>query len=100
MKRVIQLSTEQKKLYDQMKQLALAEMNGKLTTTATALTQLMRLQQITCGHFKADDDSIQEIKNNRIDELMELIEEVEGKAVIWAHWRHDIVTIVREIEKE
>ena len=100
MKRVIQLSTEQKKLYDQMKQLALAEMNGKLTTTATALTQLMRLQQITCGHFKADDDSIQEIKNNRIDELMELIEEVEGKAVIWAHWRHDIATIVREIEKE
>ena len=100
MKRVIQLSPEQKKLYDQMKQLALAEMNGKLTTTATALTQLMRLQQITCGHFKADDDSVQEIKNNRIDELMDLLEEVEGKAVIWAHWRHDIATIVREIEKE
>ena len=100
MKRVIQLSPEQKKLYDQMKQLALAEMNGKLTTTATALTQLMRLQQITCGHFKADDDSVQEIKNNRIDELMDLLEEVEGKAVIWAHWRHDIATIVREIQKE
>ena len=74
MKRVIQLSPEQKKLYDQMKQLALAEMNGKLTTTATALTQLMRLQQITCGHFKADDDSVQEIKNNRIDELMDTLE--------------------------
>jgi len=100
MKRVIQLSPEQKKLYDQMKQLALAEMNGKLTTTATALTQLMRLQQITCGHFKADDDSVQEIKNNRIDELMDLLEEVEGKAIIWAHWRHDIATIVREIEEE
>ena len=100
MKRVIQLSPEQKKLYDQMKQLALAEMNGKLTTTATALTQLMRLQQITCGHFKADDDSVQEIKNNRIDELMDTLEEIEGKAVIWAHWRHDIATIVREIKKE
>jgi SNF2 family DNA or RNA helicase len=100
MKRVIQLSPEQNKLYQQMKQLALAEMNGKMTTTATVLTQLMRLQQITCGHFKADDGSIQEIKNNRIDQLMELIDEVEGKAVIWAHWRHDIDTIVREIEKE
>ena len=31
---------------------------------------------------------------------MELIEEVEGKVVIWAHWRHDIATIVREIEKK
>ena len=83
-----------------MKRLALAEMNGKMVTTATALTQLMRLHQITCGHFKADDDSIQEIKNNRIDELMELIDEVEGKAVIWAHYRYDIATIVREIEKQ
>ena len=98
MKRVIQLTPEQNKLYQQMKQLALAELNGKMTTTATVLTQLMRLQQITCGHFKADDGSVQNIKNNRIDQLMELIDEVEGKAIIWAHWRHDIDTIVESIE--
>ena len=83
-----------------MKQLALAELNGKRITTVNVITQLMRLQQITCGHFKADDGSLQEIKNNRITELMDLIEEIEGKAIIWAHWRHDIATIVREIEKE
>ncbi len=100
MKRTIQLTTEQNKVYQQMKQMALAEMNGKMITTATALTQLMRLHQITCGHFKADDDSIQEIKNNRITELMDVLEEVEGKAIIWAHYRHDIDTIVREIEKK
>ena len=100
MKRVIQLTPEQNKLYQQMKQLALAELNGKMTTTATVLTHLMRLQQITCGHFKADDCSVQNIKNNRIDQLMELIDEVEGKAIIWAHWRHDIDTIVESIEDE
>jgi len=100
MKRVIQLTPEQKKVYQQMKQMALAELNGKMITTVNVVTQLMRLQQITCGHFKADDGSMQEIKNNRITELMDLLEEVEGKAIIWAHWRHDIATIVREIEKE
>ena len=100
MKRIIQLSPEQKRIYSQMKSMALAELNGKMTTTFNAITQIMRLQQITCGHFKADDGSVQEIKNNRITELMDLLEEVEGKAVIWAHWRHDIATIVREIEKE
>ena len=31
---------------------------------------------------------------------MDVLEELEGKAIIWAHWRHDIATIVREIEKE
>ena len=100
MKRVIQLTPEQKRVYQQMKQMALAELKGKMITTVNVITQLMRLQQITCGHFKADDGTTQEIKNNRITELMDLLEEVEGKAIVWAHWRHDIATIVREIEKE
>jgi SNF2 family DNA or RNA helicase len=99
MKRVIQLTPEQKRVYSQMKQMALAELKGKMITTVNVITQLMRLQQITCGHFKADDGSFQEIKNNRITELMDLLEELEGKAIIWAHWRHDIDIIVREITK-
>ena len=100
MKRVIQLSPEQKKVYQQMKATALAVLNGKMVTTMNVITQLMRLQQITCGHFKADDGSTQNIKNNRIIELMDVLEEVEGKAIIWAHWRHDIDTIVESINKQ
>ena len=99
-KRVIQLTDDQEKLYSQMKKSALAVMNSKLSTTATAMTQLMRLQQITCGHFKADDGSIQEIKNNRIVELMDTLEEIQGKVVIWAHWRNDIATIVKHVKEE
>ena len=100
MKRIITLTPEQQKVYKQMKQMALAEMNGKVITTATALTQLMRLHQITCGHFKADDDSIQPIKNNRLSQLLEVLEELEGKAVIWAHYQFDVQTIVKAIKKE
>jgi len=100
MKRIITLTPEQQKIYRQMKQLALAEMNGKVITTASALTQLMRLHQITCGHFKADDDSIQPIKNNRLSQLLEVLDELEGKAVIWAHYQFDVQTIVKAIKKE
>ena len=100
MKRIIQLTPEQQKVYDQMKKMALAELNGKLTTTATVITQLMRLQQITAGHFKSDDGSVQKIKNNRLNELLDVLSEMEGKAVIWAHWRHDIEIIVEALKKE
>ena len=100
MKRVITLSAEQDKLYKQMKQMALAQLNGKMVTSASALTQLMRLHQITCGHFKADDGSIQTIKNNRLSEIMELLEEVEGKAVIWAHYQYDVHELVKHISKK
>jgi SNF2 family DNA or RNA helicase len=100
MKRVISLSAEQDKVYKQMKQMALAQLNGKVITTASALTQLMRLHQITCGHFKADDGSTQLVKNNRLNELLELLDEVEGKAVIWAHYQYDVQTIIDSIKKE
>ena len=100
MKRIIQLTPEQKKVYQQMKKTALAELNGKVVSTMNVVTQLMRMQQITCGHFKSDDGTIQKIKNNRIDELLNVVEEIEGKAIIWAHWRHDIDTIVKELNNK
>jgi SNF2 family DNA or RNA helicase len=59
----------------------------------------MRLQQITCGHFTADDGSTQSIKNNRITELMDVLEEIEGKAIIWAHYQYDITNIIKEVTK-
>ena len=98
MKREIQLTDEQKKLYRQMRQEALATLNGKTVTTMTALTQLMRLHQITCGHFSADDGSIQEIKNNRLSELLDVLDETEGKAIIWAHYQHDVRNIFKLLE--
>jgi len=99
-KRLVTLTPDQKKLYIQMKQLALAQMDGKMMTTATVMTQLMRLQQITCGHFTADDGTTKDIDSNRLPELMNVLEETEGKVVIWAHWQRDVNRIIREIAKK
>ena len=93
-KREISLSPEQKKLYEQMKKQAFATLNGKQVTSVTVLTQLMRLQQITCGHFTADDGSIQPIRNNRLAELLDVLEEIEGKVIIWGHYQEDVKNIV------
>jgi len=100
LKRQIDLTPEQKKLYQQMRKEALATLNGKTVTTTTALTQLMRLHQITCGHFSADDGTIQEVKNNRLSELLDVLEEVDGKAIIWAHYQHDVRNIFKIIEEK
>ena len=99
MKRQITLTSEQKKVYEEMRKEAYAHLNGKSITTMTVLTQLMRLHQITCGYVPTDDGTIQEIKNNRLNELLNVLDEVEGKVIIWAHYQHDIKKIVEEIEK-
>ena len=100
MKRIVQLTEEQRKVYTQMKKIALAELNGKVVTTSNVITQLMRLHQITCGHFKSDDGTTQLLKNNRLDELLDVLDEIEGKAVIWAHYRYDIEVIVNALTKK
>ena len=100
MKREIELTDEQKKAYTTMKSSALALLNGKIATAPHVLTQLMRLHQITCGHFKADDGTIQEFKNNRMLELLDLLEEMEGKVIIWANYIYDIEQIVKTIGQE
>ena len=100
MKRHIALTAEQKRVYDQMKEKALAILNGKMITTMTVLTQLMRLHQITCGHFTADDGSTQAVNSNRLNELMSILDETEGKAIIWANYQLSVGEIIQRIIKE
>jgi len=96
-KRHVSLTPDQFKIYQQMKKAAMAVLNGKVTTTMTVLTQLMRLHQITCGHFTADDGTTQLIPNNRITELMNILDETEGKVIIWANYQRDVNQIIKNI---
>ena len=99
-RREVDLTDEQNKAYSTMKSAALASLKGKMATAPHVLTQMMRLHQITCGHLKNDDDTITEIKNNRLKELINLLDEVEGKVIIWANYVYDIENIVKTIQKE
>ncbi len=98
--REVELTDEQKQTYSTMKAAALASLKGKRATAPHVLTQLMRLHQITCGHLKNDDDTITELKSNRVSSLLDLLEEVEGKVIIWANYVYDIKHIVAAIAKK
>ena len=99
-KRHITLTPDQKRVYEQMKKAAIAVLNKKVTTTVSVLTQLMRLHQITCGYVTADDGSIQEVESNRMNELMSILEETEGKVIIWANYQFSVGDIIQKITKK
>ena len=99
-KRSVDLTDEQTKAYATMKSAALASLKGKMATAPHVLTQMMRLHQITCGHLKNDDGTITELKNNRLNELLDVLDEIEGKAIIWANYIHDIERITTAIKKK
>ena len=99
-KRHVTLTPDQKKLYEQMKKAAMAVLNGKVNTTTTVLTQLMRLHQITCGHFTADDGTSQAVESNRLKELMDILEDIEGKVIIWANYQMSVGEIIQALVKK
>jgi SNF2 family DNA or RNA helicase len=97
-KRYVPLTDEQERVYKQMKKLALAKLeSGELATTASVLTQIMRLQQICCGFLQPDEGKIEVLDNNRLKELLEITEELQGKAIIWASYTHDIQQIASSL---
>ena len=101
MQRLVNLTDAQNSAYVQMQKLALAKLeSGELSTTASVLTQIMRLQQICCGHLPDDDGNLHPIKSNRLNELMSVIEETSGKIVIWATYTHDLKAIKSELDKQ
>jgi SNF2 family DNA or RNA helicase len=98
-KHYVELTKEQQQVYKQMKKEAIAFLDGKMQSSATVMTQLMRLHQITCGHFTADDGTIKDLPCSRLSELMSILENIEGKTIIWSHYTHDVRRIIAEIKK-
>ena len=99
-KRLVELTPEQRRVYDQLKTIALAVLEQGVVTAANALTQILRLQQVCSGFLKTDDGKFETIPSNKLNELMEALEEVDGKVIIWANYTHDIYAIAKAIQKE
>jgi SNF2 family DNA or RNA helicase len=95
--RYVELSKEQKQIYKQLSDTAIASLQGKAITVDNVLTEILRLHQITCGHFKSDDGTVVDVPNNRLDELMDVLEEAGDKVIIWATYVQDIKKITEKL---
>lgn len=96
--RDIELTKEQTRLYKEIKQQAMAELsNGKFINATNVLSQMIRLHQIVCGHVRTEDGNIVDIHSNRVNEIMEILEEHDGKAIIWAIYDHEIRKIANSL---
>ena len=99
--RSVTLSDDQERIYNDLKKYALAHIeDDEFMTANNVMTQLLRMQQVLSGHTKSDSGEVMEIKDNRLNELMDCLEEVEGKAIIWSRFRYDIKRISEALTKK
>ena len=99
-RREVELTPEQKKVYKQLKDYAIAELTShELVSVTSVLTQILRLHQVVCGFVKHDQGEEVEIKSNRLDELLDVLSEVQGKVIIWANYQYDIKRILKTLQE-
>jgi SNF2 family DNA or RNA helicase len=99
--REVSLTDDQHRHYMSLKEAAIAVLeDGELVSAPAVMTQLLRLQQVLCGHLMSDDGELVEIPTNRLPALLETIEEMDGKVIIWSRFRYDIVAIVATLAKK
>ena len=99
-KRKIEMTDDQKRVYKDIQRNALAVLSGEKVTINSVITQIVRLHQISCGFINTDEGTTKELDSNRLEELLQIIEEVQGKVIIWANYRHDIRKINKALSEK
>ena len=99
--RKINLTAKQAEIYNRLKRYAYATINQDEVSFANKLTEILRLHQVTNGFVKSDDGTIQVFDDcPKLKELMEILEETEGKFIIWANYVQNIKTIIEKIKEK
>lgn len=99
--RHVELTKEQEKAYNDLETFAITQLNNNTLSVTNTMTMLLRLHQITCGYLPTDNGQPPvPLKNNRMDELLNVLEETEGKVIIWANYRYSIFDIEKNLKKK
>ena len=101
MPRLVELTPQQQKTYDEMKREAMAIIGNDVINVTTVLSQITKLHQIVCGFILNSQGEATEIENNRYQTLLDVLEEAgDQKIVIWANYRYDIKKILKTIREK
>lgn len=96
----VELSKSERERYEKLQRnLILTVKNGEITA-ANAAALSGKLCQMANGAVYGDDGEVNEIHAQKLDELEELIEQVNGKPVLVAYWfQHDKARISERLAK-
>lgn len=98
--RYVSMTDEQVTRYNELRNEALTLLdNGELVTVQNVMTQMLRLQQVLSGHLVTDEGELVELDTNRLNAIMEILEETSGKVLIWSRFRNDIQRLGKLLEE-
>ena len=94
--RDIELTPQQKKFYNQLKQQLVVQAVGEQVTAVNAAVGLNKLLQVSCGAVYSDSgETLMFDIKNRYKVLREIIDETKHKILIFAPFRH-VIDVLRD----
>lgn len=97
--RYVDMTPEQRRLYNEMKKEATTEFNGSYASATNIVSKLIRMHQILCGHMVDENGHIHPVPENRTKELFSLLDDYDGKAIIWVAYDYDVRRVADELRK-
>jgi SNF2 family DNA or RNA helicase len=99
--RQVPLTAEQQRVYRELKEYATTKLAEDSYATATVvLAQISKLHQVLCGHVVDEQGVTREIPEHKTDQLMELLDDYSGKAVVWVTYDADVRKVAFRIAQE
>ena len=101
MTRKVEMTPQQKKYYNTMKEQFLMEAGGETVTSVNAATNLNKLLQVAAGAVYTDDGAVIEFDiSNRYKVLLEAIEESTHKVLVFVPFRHTIDLLADKLSSD
>jgi SNF2 family DNA or RNA helicase len=97
-KRYIELEGDSKKIYDRLRTSALAIVEDSTISFSNKLTEIIKLHQVCNGFTKNDDGEIMQLHTQKLKALEEILEETDGKVIIWANYIYNIKELIKFLE--
>jgi SNF2 family DNA or RNA helicase len=99
-KRYIELEGESKKIYDRLRISALAIVEDSTISFSNKLTEIVKLHQVCNGFTKSDEGEMLNLHSQKLTALEEILEETDGKVIIWANYIYNIKQIIMFLKKK
>jgi len=98
--RFVEFTVQQKRIYKQMQEQAFAIIEDKEVSFANKLTEIIKLHQVCNGFLKTNEGETVKLDDcPKVKELLKVIEEGDGKFIIWATYIYNIEFICNTLKK-
>jgi len=110
--RDVEMRPDQRRIYKELETNACAHlgiaptdllaffMDENKVEASNGLVKLLKAQQVLGGHVKNQEGELQYIQHNRITVLLDILDDIQGKVIIWSRFQPEIQEIVSTLQNK